>query len=225
MTTWHQNGSYRAAGVPARRYHGSRPRRRGRRLLVVVTLLAVAIGGGVAAWLTLPQWYPGWMPSQVGRAAFPLAHTAVIREAAARRDLDPALVAAVIYTESGFDEQVKSPSGAIGLMQIMPSTAAEIARMTEGYRFRQADLDTPRVNILYGCYLLRVLLDRYHGSVVESLAAYNAGPGNVDSWIAARGGAALRVSDLDFAETRAYVAKVLRFTSVYRDVYGPVLGH
>lgn len=224
MTTWQQDDSYEAGGGRGRRYAGSRRGRRRPRLFFLLALAATVVAGGAAAWLTLPHWYEGWMPSRVGRVAFPLTHTGAIREAAARRDLDPALVAAVIYTESGFDEEVRSTSGAIGLMQIMPSTAAEIAARTDGYRFRQADLGTPRVNILYGCYLLRVLLDEYHGSLVEALAAYNAGPGRVDAWIAQDGGH-LSVSDIPFSETRAYVGKVLHVRTVYRHVYGASLGH
>ena len=69
-------------------------------------------------------------------------------------------------------------------MQVLPSTAEEIARKSGGITFVPSDLDTPRVNILYGCFYLRRLLDRFHGSRVEALAAYNAGETNVASgWL------------------------------------------
>jgi len=229
MTTWPESrlsarDRGRGASHRVRRTPASRPRKGVRRVFLLLLALVIVAAAAAVIWVTLPRWYPGWMPAEVGKAAFPLDHTAAIREAAARRDLDPALVAAVIYTESGFETHVQSSSGAIGLMQIMPTTAAEIARKTDGYTFEQADLKTARLNILYGCYLLRVLLDRYDGALIESLAAYNAGPGRVDAWIAERGGGALRIADIPFAETRAYVKKVLHHQRVYRDVYGAELG-
>lgn len=176
----------------------------------------------VTAWFTLPRWYSTWMPATVGRAAFPLEHADAVRAAADRHGIAPALVAAVIYVESGFDPSVRSSSGAVGLMQVMPATATEIAQRTDGYRFTQADLREPRVNLLYGCYYLRRLLRRYDGSVVSALAAYNAGAGNVDEWRAERAGH-LSPAAIPFAETRAYVRRVLRMRAIYRHVYGPQL--
>lgn len=188
-------------------------------LLVVVSALGVA---ALAAWLTLPRWYDIWMPDPVGRAAFPLDHADALGEAAMRHRLSPALVAAVCYVESGFDPAVESSSGAVGLMQVMPQTAGEIADQTDGFRFREDDLAEPRVNLRYGCYYLRRLVDRYDGSLVCALAAYNAGAGHVDAWIAQRGGT-LAVAAIPFPETREYVRRVLRCRDIYADIYGPVL--
>jgi soluble lytic murein transglycosylase len=176
----------------------------------------------VAAWLTLPRWYSTWMPAEVGKSVFPLEHAGAVRAAADRHHLDPALVAAVIYVESGFDAGVESGSGAVGLMQVMPETAAEIATRTDGHRFTEADLLVPRFNVLYGCYYLRRLLRRYDGSVVEALAAYNAGAGNVDDWRAQQNGR-LALAAIPFPETREYVQQVLRARGIYRHVYGPQL--
>jgi soluble lytic murein transglycosylase len=162
------------------------------------------------------------MPEPVGRATFPLEHENALGEGAERHGLSPALVAAVIYVESGFDEAVRSHSGAVGLMQVMPSTAEEIADHSGGTTFTTADLRDPRVNVRYGCYYLRLLLDRYRGSLVCALAAYNAGAANVDEWIGRCGGD-LAVDDIPFAETREYVGQVLHYRDIYRDVYGPVL--
>jgi soluble lytic murein transglycosylase len=204
---------------PGARVRGAR-RRRGSLPLFVVALVVVA--GAVTAWLTLPRWYSTWMPAEVGRTAFPLEHVDVVREAAGRHRLDPALVAAVIYVESGFDATVESDRGAIGLMQVMPATAGEIALRTDGYRFTEADLRVPRVNVRYGCYYLRRLLQRYDGSVVCALAAYNAGAGNVDEWLTSCAGV-LRPAAIPFRETRLFVEKVLRSRAIYRHVYGPQL--
>ena len=129
-------------------------------------------------------------------------------------------MAAVIYQESRFRHTTTSPRGAVGLMQLLPSTAQEIARRTGGEAFVLGDLTTPRVNILYGCNYLRYLLDAFHGSVTEALAAYNAGVANVQAWIADAGGRPLRAADIPFAETRSYVRRVGLLTGVYRRAYG-----
>ena len=82
-------------------------------------------------------------------------------------------------------------------------------------------MSDPEINIRYGTYLLRELLDRYDGDVVAALAAYNAGPGNVDKW----GGSDLSVEEIPFPETRAYVEEVLDKQRAYRDKYARELGY
>lgn len=189
-----------------------------RRAVLVVGLLVAALGG-VAAWITLPRWYHTWMPAPVGRTAFPLKHVDAVCDGAGRHDLQPALVAAVIYVESRFDADVRSASGAVGLMQVLPQTAREIAAQTDGFRFRVADLGSPAVNVRYGCYYLRELLDRYHGSLVSALAAYNAGAARVERWLKETDGA-LTAAKIPFSETRRYVTEVLRAREVYAHLYG-----
>lgn len=187
-----------------------------RRLLVIagLALVAVALAWG-ALQVTKPVWYL--------RLVHPLAHVDAINSAATKNRLDPALVAAVIYEESRFRDDVSSHQGAVGLMQVLPSTAQEIARKTGGTAFVAADLTDPRVNILYGCYYLRELLDLYGGSKVAAVAAYNAGQGNVDAWLSTTGGK-LTTGQIPFSETRAYVNDVLDLQVVYRDAYGTRLG-
>ncbi len=149
----------------------------------------------------------------------PLRHDDVIREQAADKDLDPALIAAVIYAESRFRNQ-ESHAGALGLMQITPQTAAVIAHLSGGTQFVTGDLSDPEINIRYGSYYLRYLLDRYDGNEVAALAAYNAGTGNVDRW----GGAELGLDGIRFPETQAYVDEVLDKRQDYRDNYADDLG-
>lgn len=149
----------------------------------------------------------------------PLRHDDVIREQAADKDLDPAMIAAVIYAESRFRDQ-ESHAGARGLMQITPQTAAAIAHLSGGTQFVTGDLSDPEINIRYGSYYLRYLLDRYDGNEVAALAAYNAGTGNVDRW----GGADLDLAAIQFPETRAYVEQVLDKRREYRDKYADDLG-
>jgi soluble lytic murein transglycosylase len=109
-------------------------------------------------------------------------------------------------------------------MQIMPATADYIAAKSGGIAFEQGDLSTPQVNIAYGSWYLRHLLDKYGGREVPALAAYNAGQGNVDRWLAAAPGERLRPTDIPFAETRHYVAKVLAARDDYRREYASELG-
>ena len=161
----------------------------------------------------------------VRKIGLPLSNTSVIREQAAQKHLDPALIAAVIYAETKFDPR-PSTAGAEGLMQILPDTAYFIAHLSGGLAFTASDLATPSVNVAYGSYYLRYLLDRYHGNEMLALAAYNGGLANVDSWVAQAGAAGRRMTaaEIPFAETRAYVQRVLAAQQAYRAAYPRELG-
>ena len=152
--------------------------------------------------------------------ALPLRHEDTIRQQASDKGLDPSLIAAVIYAESKFSDST-SAAGALGLMQLLPSTAHFIADRSGGTAFTTEDLSTPEINIAYGSWYLRYLLDRYDGDEVLALAAYNGGMGNVDRWVAdARTrGERLDVADIPFPETRAYVERVLDARRDYRRTY------
>lgn len=193
-----------------------RARIRRRRLLAALILIVTGAAGIVAASTLLP----------VQRAAdeleYPLRHEDIIRQQARAKGVDPALVAAMIYAESRFVEGRTSSAGAIGLMQVTPETARDIARRSGGTAFHVSDLDSPQWNIAYGTYHLRYLLDRYHGAVLPAVAAYNAGPGNVDRWLAEHGGS-LTAAQIPFGETRAYVRKVLAARDEYLRRYRAAL--
>jgi len=161
----------------------------------------------------------------VRRVGLPLTNADVIRTQAAAKHLDPALIAAVIYAESKFDPRPSS-AGAQGLMQIEPATAYYLAHLSGGSRFTASDLATPSVNVAYGSYYLRYLLDHYGGQELLALAAYNAGMSNVDAWLArarANGGS-LREEASPFPETREYVRRVLGAQRDYRATYPHQLG-
>ncbi len=162
----------------------------------------------------------GTVDKAIQELTLPLRHEDIIRQQAREKGVDAALIAAVIYSESKFDDRTSS-AGARGLMQITPEAAQDIERHSGGTTFKLGDLSDPEINIRYGTYLLRELLDRYDGDVVAALAAYNAGPGNVDSW----GGSELTVDDIPFPETRAYVEDVLDKQRAYRDKYAKELGY
>jgi soluble lytic murein transglycosylase len=162
----------------------------------------------------------------VTELTLPLRDQDIIRREAAEKRLDPALIAAVIYAETKFDAR-PSAAGAQGLMQIMPQTAEFLAHRSGATTFTTADLATPAVNIAYGSYYLRYLLDRYHGDTMLALAAYNSGEANVDDWLseARRTGVRLTPDRIPFPETRAYVQRVLAAQRDYRRAYPTQLGY
>ena len=161
----------------------------------------------------------------VKEVVLPLRHEDIIRQQAHDKHLDPALVAAVIYTESRFRDQT-SVAGAKGLMQLTPDTARFVEHLSGGSTFEISDLSTPQVNIAYGTYYLRYLLDRYGDNEALALAAYNGGEGNVDRWVdaARQEGKALSIDAIPFGETRAYVRAVQSAASEYRNTYRSELG-
>jgi len=177
------------------------------RALVALAAVAAAVGGLAVVHTADPAWYT--------RLRYPLEHEAIIRGHASNYSLDPALLAAVIYQESRFRADAKSSSGAIGLMQLLPSTARGIADRTGGTRFRVGDLYDPEINVRYGSWYLRHLLDKY-GDVPTALAAYNAGQRTVDGWLADGQG-------IRFEETRSYIDAVLAARRVYARVYADEL--
>jgi soluble lytic murein transglycosylase len=177
----------------------------------VFGVVAIAVGVIVAV-AVLQGSKPGWWE----RLWYPLEYTQIVRGHARNYDLDPALLAAVIYQESKFKADAKSSSGAIGLMQLLPDTAKGIALHTGGSRFEVSDLYDPEINVRYGTWYLRHLLRKYHDERT-ALAAYNAGQDNVDRWLAAGG-------EIAFAETRHYVDRVEELKGIYRRAYGDELG-
>jgi soluble lytic murein transglycosylase len=191
-----------------------RARRRRRRLLVA----GVAVAAGIAAGLALGL--VGKFDDVIQELTLPLRHEDIIRQQAAEKHVDASLIAAVIYAESRFEDQT-SKAGARGLMQITPATANEIERLSGGTTFKLTDLSDPEINIRYGTFYLRELLMRYEGNEVAAVAAYNAGPTQVDEW----GGRQLTIDEIPLDETRGYVADVLDKQRTYRAKYAKELGY
>ncbi len=191
-----------------RRYGGLRKRRkRGAVLLVALVLFLLAL----PFLLNLPE--------TVRRITHPLQYEETIRTAAEENGVEPALVAAVILTESGFEEEAESSKGAYGLMQILPETAqfiSERSAIGSDYRF-------PKTNIRMGTWYLGYLQHRYDGDERLMLSAYNSGEGQVDAWITDKG---FDVGyDIPFQETRDYVENVLEARGVYTELYGQDLNY
>lgn len=184
-----------------------------------VSIAAVVLMLTAVAFLAVrgPAWWQ--------RMYYPLQHAEIIANASSERDLDPYLVAALINAESGFDASEVSHAGAVGLMQVMPETAAEVAREWNLLSATDAQaLLRPDVNIDIGTRHLAALIDRYADPAV-ALAAYNAGEGSVDRWIGESGKSGVIAAA--YPETRRYVERVLkerdRYASLYPDAFGDAL--
>jgi soluble lytic murein transglycosylase len=194
---------------------------RRRRLAAVVMLL----GLGTVSFAIAGLAGFGPLADPVLEITLPLRHDDIIRQQAEDKDVDAALIAAVIYEESKFRDQT-SHAGARGLMQITPQTADYIAEKSGGIAFEQGDLASPQINIAYGAWYLRYLSQKYEGGDVAVIAAYNAGEGKVDEWVSAAGGLAFfGEGDIGFPETREYVNGVMDHRDDYRKHYDDELGY
>lgn len=155
------------------------------------------------------------LPREMWQLLFPKSHTSVIRRYAAINHLDPYLVMGLIRQESGFNARATSPADARGLMQVLAST------ITRSRRYRSSvgrRLYEPAYNVRFGCAYLRKLLKRYDGNVAEALAAYNAGPTNVDQWLSRRTFRDQQefVESVPFPATRVYLKAVFADSGVYQ---------
>ncbi len=140
---------------------------------------------------------------------YPAGYSDLISEYAVRNNLDPYLVYAIIREESWFNKEAVSSAGAVGLMQLMPGTAARIAK--ESYAGRES-LFEPEVNIDLGTRFFAGRLKQFEGNIFLAIASYNAGPEAVEKWITERDGVELDefIEDIPYKETREYVKKVFR---------------
>ena len=189
-----------------------RSQRRRRARVIGGTLLVVALGAFLLANSDRFQ-------RTLEEVTLPLQHEDIIRQQAAQKDVPADLIAAVIYNESRFRDQT-SHAGARGLMQITPSTAQVIERLSGGQTFKFDDLSNPDINIRYGTFYLRYLIQKFGDNEIAALAAYNAGETNVAAW----GGSSLSLDDIPFPETRNYVENVLDKRDEYARHYRHELG-
>ncbi len=137
---------------------------------------------------------------------------------------EPALVLAIIKQESAFDAKISSPAGAMGLMQLMPSTARPLAKELGVKKLQEKSLTSdPAFNVQLGRLYLEKLIDRFNGSYIMAVAAYNAGPSRVRDWVILYGDPRLPdtdaidwVENIPFNETRNYVQRVMENLQIYR---------
>lgn len=154
----------------------------------------------------------GWLCGNHIRPSIPEAYYHIITEQARRFNLEPKLVESVILTESSGKTNLVSPKGAMGLMQLMPATAAQLCQKLQLEPFSSERLLNPEINIILGCYYLSRLCQKFPEELPLALAAYNTGPARVERWRRANAGA----SPLDLIylqasqETKKFVTRVLR---------------
>lgn len=154
------------------------------------------------------------LPETVQKIVYPLRYEAQIQQASQQSGVEPAFIAAVVYTESRFRPDAESHQGAYGLMQLLPQTASFVQQRSGV----QGDYRDPGVNLSLGAWYLGYLEGRYDGHERLMLAAYNSGEGRVDGWVSQEGFDIER--DIPFRETREYVDNVFEAREVYRDLYG-----
>lgn len=154
---------------------------------------------------------------------FPIVYRDIFRQQAKALKLDEPILFAIARQESAFYEDARSPVGAGGLMQLMPATAKETARKhgISDYR-RSSDVYVPGINVQLGSSYFSELLVRYDGNRVPAIAAYNAGPGRINRWLANSGSRPVDVwvENIPYRETRGYVQNVLAYSVIYQEMLG-----
>lgn len=157
----------------------------------------------------------------IGKHFFPLNYPEYIVKYSQKYKLDPYLVAAVIKTESNFDEGAKSNKNAYGLMQITPDTAQWAAEKMNIYNFKTQMLYNPEFNIRMGCWYLDNLKEEFKNNMELVLAAYNGGRGNVQKWLKSSEHSVdgKNLHYIPFKETDKYVKKVKVNYSIYKYLY------
>ena len=185
-----------------------RDRRSRHRLRGLAKVLAVIVILGCIGMSALPS---------LARFYYPLDYSDYIQEAAERYQVNPYYIAAMIRCESNYDPDAVSDAGAVGLMQVMPETAQNMAELglIDSEEYSPDDLSDPETNINYGTAYLRYLVERYH-EMNPAIAAYNAGMGNVDKWL--EEDEDVRAS-VDFSETESYIQRVNRAKEMYEELY------
>lgn len=186
-----------------------------------VTLLILAVGAGALLFFTTNVL--DGVKDKIYTVFYPQKYTEQVERCAEEFDVDEALIYAVIRTESGFRAEVESHAGAVGLMQLMPATFEWLQGKLEGEVIYPADrLTDPDVNVRYGTYFLRHLLDRYGGNIATCAAAYNAGTTTVDGWLEDSRYSAdgVTLSVIPYDETAGYVRKVEQAYAMYQHLYG-----
>jgi len=148
---------------------------------------------------------------------FPLSYSDKIQQNAELQDLNPVILYGLIRRESAFNKDARSPSGARGLMQIMPRTGMQIAKDLKERWSGKNSLYDPVKNLKYGSYYYQKLLNQFNGHYALALAAYNAGPNRVKRWLPDESVPAdIWIETIPFRETREYVATVLVYSMIYQ---------
>ena len=200
--------------APLRRVRAARRRRQRRRTFLTILASTLTVLIALGAWALFGR-------DRADLSRYPMTYAPEIRAAAAEFSLDPAYVASVVLAESSFDAEAVSSVGAIGLMQIMPDTGEWIAGKLEDEPFDVQRLYQPEVNLRYGCWYLRFLLDRYDGDMYTASTAYHQGQGRVDQWLEdpqySQDGRTLTA--ISSAVTDTYVNRIMESYANYQELY------
>lgn len=173
----------------------------------------------IILFLTVVLVYISFKP--VMKIIFPLDYKDTVIKYSEENDVDPLFVMSIIKAESNFNKEAKSNKGAMGLMQITPSTGKWIAEKLNEEMFEEDKLFDPDTNIRYGIWYINNLSNQFDGNLNLIIAAYNAGPGSVDKWLN-DSNYSQNGEDLDnipFVETDKYVEKVNFFYNIYKFLY------
>ena len=200
--------------APLRSVRAARRSRQWRRTFLTILASALTVLIALGAWALFGR-------DRADLSRYPMTYAPEIRAAAAEFSLDPAYVASVVLAESSFDAEAVSSVGAIGLMQIMPDTGEWIAGKLEDEPFDVQRLYQPEVNLRYGCWYLRFLLDRYDGDMYTASTAYHQGQGRVDQWLEdpeySEDGRTLTA--ISSAVTDTYVNRIMESYAHYQELY------
>jgi soluble lytic murein transglycosylase len=155
---------------------------------------------------------------------YPKPYFEIVTREASRNNIDPFIVLAVMRQESVYDPSIVSHAGAIGLMQMMPATGRTVSRAFKE-SFAADSLYKPYVNIKFGTYYIKQLLEQFHGNLVLAIASYNGGPAKATEWFEKNKKKTfdLFIEDIGFTETRGYVKKVLANYWIYRGYASHIL--
>jgi soluble lytic murein transglycosylase len=190
--------------------------------LLTAALVLVVLVVGAVAYVVLSG---KLIVPVVTEKVYPIHYPTYIGQASEKYGVDPYLLAAVASSESGFNAGAVSRMGAVGLMQLMPSTAKWIVRQSSWQDGGNPNLSDPRDSLDLGACYLAYLLKRFDGSVRLTLAAYNAGFAKVDKWLqTADAPGTLQLSEIPFGETRAFVSRVERYRALYVKIHPNIFG-
>ncbi|HOJ76509.1 MAG TPA: lytic transglycosylase domain-containing protein [Bacillota bacterium] len=155
------------------------------------------------------------------RIYFVLDFKEKIIAASKQKQVDPALISAIVFVESRFNPKAQSSKGALGLMQVMPQTGKWVAEKIALPDFTDHNLLNPNLNIDIGIWYFRYLIDHFNQNEALALAAYNAGMGYVERWIQSKlwDGNLVQLEKIPFPETRKYLFRIYFLKKVYRYLY------
>ena len=166
-----------------------------------------------------PTTDPAEVPNFIRRLIYPTYFRELILPRAQSLDLDPALVFALIRQESLFQPNARSYADARGLMQVIPLTGGDIAQRTNTPNYTDDSLFLPYRSVEFGTWFLRSMLNFLNGNQFAALAAYNAGPGNVQSWMPFADDLDIFVAQIPLREPREYIRRIYLNLANYRDIY------